>query len=298
MIHNDKEEFLKVIDQAAKRKGFLPLLMEKDYYLTLILSRLYQLSDELIFKGGTCLNKVYFSYYRLSEDLDFSMQLAAGKATRGMRRKSIQPVKDKIIKFAGQFGLKIDEAREPGRNESKQYVYHFIYLSALHPVEGKIKFEIGLRNNPICKTEKHKVQHPFLHPFTGEPLFDGGEVRCLALKEVVAEKLRAAATRKTIAPRDFYDLDFILRNSFKIADPEVLELFQKKLAEDGFDDDLKKYRINMGRSQKEIDNMRSRIEVELLDVLTLGEKKAFNLQTILEALNKVFQETSCGRPFD
>src|SRR3989338_2318565 len=285
MIHNNKEDFTKVIELAAKKKGFLPLLMEKDYYLTLILSRAHELSEGLIFKGGTCLNKVYFSYYRLSEDLDFSMQLPASTLTRGIRRKAIQPVKDKIKEFVEQFGIGLDETEEPGRNESKQYLYYFTYQSALRPVEEKIKFEIGLRYNPFLKTEKRKVQHHFLHLFTREPLFDGGEVRCLDLKEVVAEKLRAAATRKTIAPRDFYDLDFILRKGFKIADLEVMKLFQKKLVEDRADTDLSKYSVNLGRQAEEIKDMRSRIKQELFEVLTAEERKNFDLDAALNRIN-------------
>ena len=142
MIHkNNKEDFIAAVELAAKKKGFLPLLMEKDYYLTLILSKMSQLSEGLIFKGGTCLNKIYFSYYRLSEDLDFSMQLPPATITRGVRRKAIQPVKDKIKEFGEQFGIKLDETEEPGRNESKQYLYYFVYPSVVSPGEGKIKNE-------------------------------------------------------------------------------------------------------------------------------------------------------------
>lgn len=290
MIHNNKEEFIKTLERAAKKKEFLLPLLEKDYYLTLVLSRAHELSDDLIFKGGTCLNKIYYAYYRLSEDLDFSMKLPRYEATRGERRKCIQPVKDNIKKFAEQLGMKIDESNNPGRNESKQYVYYFIYQSALRPIEARIKFEIGLRFNPIHPTEKRQVQHYFLHPFTGEPLFDGGKVTCLSINELVSEKLRAAAIREKIAPRDFYDLDFLLRNKFDLANRDVIELFKKKLSEDRADTDLSKYRINLGRSDAEINDMRSRIEAELLDVLTFGEKKAFDLQKILDALNEVFKD--------
>jgi hypothetical protein len=52
------------------------------------------------------------------------------------------------------------------------------------------------------------------------------------LKEVIAEKLRAAVTREMIAPRDFYDIDFVLRNGFNLTDHEALDLFKKKLEED------------------------------------------------------------------
>ena len=289
MIHKNKEEFIKTLERASQKIEFLLPLLEKDYYLTLMLSRVHEISEDLVFKGGTCLNKIYYAYYRLSEDLDFSMRLPQYEATQGERRKCIDPVKNNIKKFAEQFEMTIDDSENPGRNESKQYVYYFVYKSALRPIVARIKFEIGLRYNPICPVEKHPVQHNFLHPFTGEPLFDGGEVKCLSLKEVVSEKLRAAALRGTIAPRDFYDLDFILRNKFNVADKQVIVLFKKKIAEDNGDTDLKKYRVNLGRLDNEIKDMRARIESELFDVLTPSERKNFDLDTALGRINKAME---------
>lgn len=292
MIHENKDEFIKSLERASRKKGFLLSMIEKDYYLTLILSRVHELSENLIFKGGTCLNKVYYVYYRLSEDLDFSMVLPQYKATRAQRRKCIQPVKDIIEKFVEQFGMRIDDAGNPGRNESKQYVYYFVYQSALREVEAKIKFEIGLRFNPFDTIKKRPVQHVFLHPFTGEPLFDGGQINCLSLNELIAEKLRAGAIRKIIAPRDFYDIDFVLRNKFDLTNKEVITLFKKKLQEDDADTDLGKYRNNLGRSDEEIKDMKSRIETELFDVLTPNERENFNLNTALERINKVMEKVT------
>jgi len=186
--------------------------------------------------------------------------------------------------------MKIDESISPGRNESKQYIYYLIYQSALRPIEAKIKFEIGLRFNPIAPIEERQVQHNFLHPFTGEPLFDGGKAVCLSLNELVSEKLRAAAIRKKVAPRDFYDLDFLLRNKFDLANREVIVLFKKKLAEDGADTDLSKYYINLGRSDAQIQDMRSRIEEELFEVLTPKDRENFDLDKALKRINKAMEQ--------
>ncbi|HAZ10303.1 MAG TPA: hypothetical protein DCY56_04270 [Candidatus Omnitrophica bacterium] len=286
LIHKDKDKFLKLVDRTATLTGFYAPLTEKDYYLTLILSRINELSDNLIFKGGTCLNKIYYSYYRLSEDLDFSIRLPDYTTTRGNRRKCIEPIKNNIEDFAKQLDMRIEGAENAGRNESKQYVYYFVYDPVTMPSEQTVKFEIGLRFNPILETEMRLVQHKFLHPFTGEPLFDGGKVNCLSLNEIVSEKLRAAALRLTIAPRDFYDLDFILRNGFDLEDKKVMELFKKKIEEDNGDTDLKKYRVNLGRSDAEIKDMRSRIENELFDVLTPNERENFDLDTALKRINR------------
>jgi predicted nucleotidyltransferase component of viral defense system len=289
MIHENKDEFIKALGRASKKRGFLLPLIEKDYYLTLILSRIYELSENLVFKGATCLSKVYYAYYRLSEDLDFSMILPQYEVTHGQRRKCIQPVKDKIEKFIEQFGMRLDNAGNPGRNESKQYVYYLVYQSALREVEAKIKLEIGLRFNPLDLIKKSPVQHIFLHPFTGNPLFDGGQINCLSLNELIAEKLRAGTIRKIIAPRDFYDIDFVLRNKFELTNKEVITLFKKKLQEDDADTDLGKYKKNLGRSNEEIKEMNSRIETELFDVLAPEERKNFDLSTALKRINKAME---------
>jgi hypothetical protein len=172
-------------------------------------------------------------------------------------------------------------AGNPGRNESKQYVFYFVYQSALREVEAKIKLEIGLRFNPLDSIKKRPVQHVFLHPFTGDPLFDGGQINCLSLNELIAEKLRAGAIRKIIAPRDFYDIDFVLRNKFDLTNKEVITLFKKKLQEDEVDTDLSKY--------EEIKDMNSRIETELFDVLAPEERKNFDLSTALRRINKAME---------
>lgn len=290
MAHNDKDKFRDLVDRTASMTGFYAPLMEKDYYLTFILSRINDLCEDLIFKGGTCLNKIYYSYYRLSEDLDFSMRLPEHTTTRGNRRKCIQLVKDNIEPFAKKLGLRLEGADKAGRNESKQYVYHFVYDSVTVPSRQAVKFEIGLRFNPILKPQARPVRHKFLHPFTGEPLFDAGKVNCLPLNEIVSEKLRAAALRETIAPRDFYDLDFILRNGFKLGNKEVMDLFKKKIEDDDGDPDLAKYRANLGRSNDEIKDMCSRIENELFDVLTPGEREHFDLDKALERINEAMKD--------
>jgi predicted nucleotidyltransferase component of viral defense system len=292
MIHNDKDKFRDLVDRTASMTGFYAPLMEKDYYLTYILSRINDLCEDLIFKGGTCLNKIYYSYYRLSEDLDFSMRLPEYTTTRGNRRKCIQLVKDNIESFAKDLGFRLEGTQKAGRNESKQYVYYFVYDPVTTPSEQTIKLEIGLRFNPILKPEERVIQHKFLHPFTGEPLFDAGKVNCLSLNEMVSEKLRAAALRETIAPRDFYDLDFILRNNFDLTNQEVMGLFKEKIKEDGGDTDLRKYKVNMGRTDTQIKDMRGRIEAELFDVLTADERKNFNLDAALARINKAMEALS------
>ena len=256
MLHDDKDEFLKVLERTAAQTGFPLRLLEKDYYITIILSGINELSQDLVFKGGTCLSKIYYSYYRLSEDLDFTLKMPSDKSIRATRRNAMKPVKEALRPFLKKFDMSIKDLDKAGHRESTQYIYYLDYDSVVLNKKESIKLEIGLRFNPVLPVEAKRVNHKFLHPFTKEPLFDAGAVNCLTLKELVAEKLRAAATRKIIAARDFYDLSYLLREKFDFKDREVLKLFRKKLEEDNFSGDMEKYRINLGRSDKEIEEMK------------------------------------------
>ena len=289
MLHNDRVEFLKILERTSAQTGFPLRLLEKDYYITIVLSGINQLSNDLVFKGGTCLSKIYYSYYRLSEDMDFTLQLPVGNVTRATRRNAIRPIKEALKPFLKDIGMGIEGLEGGGHRESAQYIYYLGYDSVVLNRKESIKLEIGLRFNPILAAVTKKVNHKFIHPFTGEPLFDGGSVNCLALKELVAEKLRAASTRKVIAARDFYDLGFLLREGFDFRDEEFLAVFRKKLEEDGFSSDLKGYRANLGRTDAEIAEMMIKVKDELLPVLTLDERNIFDIQKTLEGLNKAFQ---------
>jgi predicted nucleotidyltransferase component of viral defense system len=289
MLHSDKNEFLKVLERTSAQTEFPLRLLEKDYYITIVLSKISELSKDLIFKGGTCLSKLYYSYYRLSEDLDFTLKLPSDNSTRVMRRNAIKPIKEKLKLFLKNFDMSIEDIEKAGHRESTQYIFYLDYDSVVLNKKESIKLEIGLRFNPILSAVTKKVNHKFLHPFTKEPLFDGGSVSCLSIKELVAEKMRAAATREMIAGRDFYDLGYLLKEKFDFKDKEFLALFKKKLEEDNFSSDLKKCRVDLGRTEKEINGMKSRIGDELFPVLTIDEQKSFDMQKTLDELNRVLK---------
>ena len=65
----DKEKFKDLISTIASKMRFRPIIVEKDYYLTVILNNIETLlSGKIVFKGGTLLNKAHLNYHRLSED--------------------------------------------------------------------------------------------------------------------------------------------------------------------------------------------------------------------------------------
>lgn len=64
------------IIELAGELSLDPQVVEKDYLLGWLLAAISQhpeLDPTWVFKGGTCLKKVFFETYRFSEDLDFTL---------------------------------------------------------------------------------------------------------------------------------------------------------------------------------------------------------------------------------
>lgn len=103
MVKYNPEELRAAIEYTSAETGFLSALIEKDYYCSIILQALFtDLPHQLIFKGGTLLNKVHIGFYRLSEDLDFSISV---KSSMSRKEKSnlMKPIKKLLSGLRAKF---------------------------------------------------------------------------------------------------------------------------------------------------------------------------------------------------
>jgi predicted nucleotidyltransferase component of viral defense system len=117
----DKNKLKDIINYIADKQGFRPAIIEKDYHLTRILNAVNQhLSCDIIFKGGTLLNKAYLNYHRLSEDLDFSYSNNVNVNTRGKRSQAMASIRKKMPSFLLFLGLISDNPEGNGFNNSTQ----------------------------------------------------------------------------------------------------------------------------------------------------------------------------------
>ncbi len=89
----DPEIFCESLSYSEGVTGFTANLIEKDYYCSLILHHIFDRETSLVFKGGTCLGKVYSDFYRLSEDLDLVIPVSVD-TPRNQRRSKMNPIKE------------------------------------------------------------------------------------------------------------------------------------------------------------------------------------------------------------
>ncbi len=74
-LHENKELYKDAILATAQLKGIPEIYIEKDYWVTLALNRIFasNTGKDAIFKGGTALSKCYQIIERFSEDIDLVM---------------------------------------------------------------------------------------------------------------------------------------------------------------------------------------------------------------------------------
>lgn len=78
----DRELFRDIIVTVSEKSGIEESIVEKDYYVTLILKELALRNPEVVFKGGTSLSKAYQIINRFSEDIDITFGEHIGEARR------------------------------------------------------------------------------------------------------------------------------------------------------------------------------------------------------------------------
>jgi predicted nucleotidyltransferase component of viral defense system len=195
-----KQELLK------KQKEFgVPLpTVEKDYILGLILACLYRhpiIKENWVFKGGTCLKKIYFHDYRFSEDLDFTLKQEASIQPRDIEIYLLEAFKI----GTDLFGLKIDKDN--------------LSISPFPDKEGlfiqiKVPFQSPLMTSgslPRVKLDLSKTEILVDPPYTSPllHLYSDAEhvitpIHSYTMNEIFAEKCRALVERTR--PRDLYDV--------------------------------------------------------------------------------------------
>ncbi len=74
ILHNDRKSFEEIIIQSANYYNIDVSIIEKDYYVTIMLKELSKRIDNMIFKGGTSLSKCYHLIERFSEDIDLNIE--------------------------------------------------------------------------------------------------------------------------------------------------------------------------------------------------------------------------------
>ena len=163
--------------------------VEQDLILTRILLEIYSdpfLSQRLVFRGGTCLNKLFWSHpVRYSEDLDF---VQINNEPVGATIKTLRKIIDPLLEMKGTW-----EARK------HSYRIYYAFQSEIGGGKRRVKIEINTREHFAIDGYKNKRLSMQSDWYQGQC-----DVVTFSLEELLATKLRALYQRRK--GRDLFDL--------------------------------------------------------------------------------------------
>lgn len=241
-------------------------MIKKDLILSYILQELSVL-DNLIFKGGTCLSKTYLKYHRLSEDLDFNLEIGPFESKTKFKREVRTYFKEvflvKLQEIANKYNLDFDKDEFstdgnrycPVKSGDNIFIF-YIYLDLND--KNPIKIEVNISEDRQFDFSINKIVNLNSNSkYLIYPLKDV-KIKCYSLDEIILEKIRALLTRQEgIHERDIFDL-FLINNIQNIFSVDKVLVIKKLSLSFLFDSAFVKKRMNSLNKYKlfeEIENL-------------------------------------------
>ncbi|WKL56685.1 nucleotidyl transferase AbiEii/AbiGii toxin family protein [Asticcacaulis sp. ZE23SCel15] len=223
MIHTDE------VHDKAEELDIHHVNVERDYIFGWLLKAIYEnayLGPLLVFKGGNCLRKAFYPDTRFSSDLDFSvsgpvdqsrlLQAINDACKEAQRLCGVEFLTQRNTLAAGSFGDK-------SRTVYKGHVFFNDFLGEEDDLTISIKVDVvemdKLYLTPVSKT--------LIHPYSDSEQCSA-ELRCMALEEIIALKLKCLIQRRHSA--DLFDLvhTVFMDESIDVDRQLVLRVFLSK----------------------------------------------------------------------
>jgi len=201
----------------------------------------------------------------------------APRAERSNQAKPLKEAVEKLPKRLPEFHL-VDPLK--GANNSTQYIAVVGYSSLVRQQEETIKIEVGLREPLLTPVVKSPARTIMLNPVSGKSHVPPVSVRCISKKEAMAEKFRAALSRREAAIRDFFDIDYAVRMlGLHPRDAAFVRLVRHKLDVPGNDP--------VDVSAERLKALRLQVEPRLKPVLRAKDFAEFDLDRAFEIVAAV-----------
>lgn len=198
----------KEIIEISENKRLKTSTIDKDWVLGHFLNAMYsfkEVKENFVFKGGTALKKCYFTDYRFSEDLDFTLLDSNFVVDSNFLQKIIK-------KATGNSGVKFHlfkQKFQKSEDEEQGYEIKLKYWGADHkPNKAPLPPDrwLTLIKLDINFTEKlltEPTQKGIIHEYSDKDIISQ-IIPVYSLSEVISEKLRSLIQRNR--PRDIYDI--------------------------------------------------------------------------------------------
>lgn len=201
ILHKNKESFIQALAETAAYFNIAAALVEKDYFVTLILREINQRAPGLLFKGGTSLSKCYKIIDRFSEDIDLTLD--EEHFTQGQRRNLKYIITD-VCKERGLILLNEEETRSRRAYNSYNIEYPINFPStAVNP-------HLLIETVFIQKSYPDEIKT--VNSLIGEWLQVTNNVAAIEKYEMFPFEIRVQALERTLVDKVFAICDYMERN--------------------------------------------------------------------------------------
>lgn len=215
-LHNSKEAFEKLIRLVSDHYIIDPALVEKDYFVTLLLKELTEKVPSLLFKGGTSLSKCHKIINRFSEDIDLTLD--ENHQTQGQKKQ----MKAALFEACEVLGLHLTNCDEIG--SKRNYNCYKIEYPIQHP-------SVSVKPMLLVETTYITKSYPSeLRPATSiiyDYLQETGNKTAIEKYELQPFEIRVQTLERTLIDKVFAVCDYVVedrieRNSRHIYDLSCL----------------------------------------------------------------------------
>ena len=201
-LYKNYEEFQDVIAAASNYYHVSPAIVEKDYFVTVILEKLNDTIPGVLFKGGTSLSKCFKVIKRFSEDIDLTLDTA--HFTQSNKRNANK----EVIAVCDKLGFEILNREEVENHSHGSYNCYNIEYPGIFS-------DIGVK--PFVKLEMTFIQKSYpdtiklAGTIIGEYLMDIGKSDLLPNFELIPFEMKVQALERTFVDKAFAICDYYLR---------------------------------------------------------------------------------------
>lgn len=213
VLHNDEENFDIAIKAASRYFKVSPAIIEKDYYVTLVLCELAKQIPDLLFKGGTSLSKCHKIIDRFSEDIDITLDQE--HQSQGKRRK----LKYAIVEICEKLGLNLLNENET--RSRRAYNCYKIDYSARHSLSG-LNPQLLVETVFIVKAFPDEVKSASSMIY--DYLKEVGNDEAIARYELEPFDIRVQTLDRTLVDKVFAICDYMLDNKTERQSRHIYDL--------------------------------------------------------------------------
>ena len=200
MLHEDRYAFLAILNRVHDVSGVRPDILEKDYYVSMLLRELAEKQNELpaYFKGGTALYKAQKSIRRFSEDIDLTVSIESCSSSQAKRRLEMAAKKYTCLPRTSDKGMEED------RKGSITAVYDYdpvVPVDEVDPLQRfrhvKVEATSFTVSEPFTELEVEPVLYSFADESQRAILRDQYDlapfrIQTIRLERIFADKILAA----------------------------------------------------------------------------------------------------------